>query len=262
MSALVLGNGNSDSPTTVQSLAWICSAISSQGVGYKDINEDRIVISPEHNVLCVIDGMGGPGEGDKVSQFLAEALVKLTVFNTDSMDRIFQQVSKRIKTECQHQGAGACFLIAKLVKPRLEIWYAGDVKLLLVNKSGKVDYETHDHSLLNEWVALGKISPEGIINHPLRNVVTKALSGEVIDVEYCETKVLSDHQIVIASDGLWDNYTAGECGKLIQGQTHIEAVHTLYKKTLEKMKQLPSENWEGLLFPKPDNLSILVADVL
>lgn len=261
---VILGNEKQEYYSEPVVLKWNtmeCAACSFQGVGYKSINEDRVIILPDLYTFSVIDGMGGPGEGHKASQFLVELLSEQPQIDETSIKNVIKSVNKRIKEECVTSGAGACFLIAKIIKDQLQIWYAGDVKLIVINQKGGISFETRDHSLVNAWIASGVLSPDNVLNHPMRNVVTKALSGDSMEVEYLETSVSPKSRIVIASDGLWDNYTIDEVTDFIDDRSPKKAVELLMEKATEKMKQQKDGTWDGIQFPKPDNISILIVDV-
>ncbi|MBF0351614.1 MAG: SpoIIE family protein phosphatase [SAR324 cluster bacterium] len=261
--AVILGNSNLphwESPVTIHLEYSLCSAISYRGVGYKDINEDRVIVIPNKNTMIVADGMGGPGEGYKAAQILCDILMALPEFESSPILAALEDASSRIRQECKKSSAGVCYLIAKLDYPTLHIWYAGDVKLLILNHG--IRFETQDHTLINTWIQNGDISPDDAIHHPMRHIVTRALSGDGHEMDYCQTTLEPNDRIIIASDGLWDNFTPIEVDNYVVGISPFSAVELLLQKSTYKMRQVYSDQWEGLLAPKPDNISILITDIL
>jgi protein phosphatase len=97
----------------------------------------------------------------------------------------------------------ATTVVAVLVEGGVaEIAHVGDSRLYLV-RDGKITRLTSDHSWVNEQVQSGVIDSEQARNHPLRNVVTRALGGRPdleVDVQTLELK--SGDRLLLCSDGL------------------------------------------------------------
>ena len=62
---------------------------------------------------------------------------------------------------------------------------------------------TSDHSWVNEQVQSGVIDKDQARNHPLRNVVTRALGGKPeLEVDVQALELVPDDRILLCSDGL------------------------------------------------------------
>ena len=77
----------------------------------------------------------------------------------------------------------------------------GDSRLYLAGSS--LRQITQDHSLVAEMVRLGELKPEEAVNHPDKNIITRAVgTGEDVKIDFFDVKLESGDQILICSDGL------------------------------------------------------------
>ncbi len=264
---MILGNPTterepSQPPLKLDFANGILAAASFRGVGYKDMNEDRILIAPAVSMVAVIDGMGGPGGGETASEILAEELSQLHEPTPALLLAAQSQASERMLKECSSPDSGVCFVILWLVQETLHVCYAGDVKLIVVDDQQQIKLETRDHSLLNSWIDSGYLRPEEAINHPQRHIVTQALTGTLIpDCDHHEVQVQVGDRLVVATDGLWDNFTVDEVIDSIQDQDVQTGATSLMQQAATKMRRTSADDWEGVLVPKPDNISIVVFDI-
>jgi protein phosphatase len=78
----------------------------------------------------------------------------------------------------------------------------GDSRLYLV-RDGTITRLTSDHSWVNEQVQSGVIDSEQARNHPLRNVVTRALGGRPdLEVDVQTLEMQTGDRLLLCSDGL------------------------------------------------------------
>jgi protein phosphatase len=195
-------------------------------VGLKrPLNEDSFCSNLEAGLYVVADGMGGHAHGEVASRLAVETIeefIKLTSGDNDvtwpyGIDEKLSLNGNRLKTairfanqkllEHARTSAGcegmATTVVALLVDKNIaEIAHVGDSRLYLV-RAGKIIRITDDHSWVNEQVQSGVIDSEQARNHPLRNVVTRALGGRPdleVDVQRLEMK--SGDRLLLCSDGL------------------------------------------------------------
>jgi protein phosphatase len=97
----------------------------------------------------------------------------------------------------------ATTVVALLLEDNVaEIAHVGDSRLYLV-REGKIERLTSDHSWVNEQVQSGVIDSEQARNHPLRNVVTRALGGRPdLEVDVQTLEMQSGDRLLLCSDGL------------------------------------------------------------
>jgi protein phosphatase len=195
-------------------------------VGMKrPLNEDSFCANPEMGLYVVADGMGGHAHGEVASRLAVETIeefIKLTSGDTDvtwpyGIDENLSLNGNRLKTsirfanqrllEHARSSAGcegmATTVVAVLVEDNIaEIAHVGDSRLYLV-REGKITRLTSDHSWVNEQVQSGIIDSEQARNHPLRNVVTRALGGRPdLEVDVQTLELQSGDRLLLCSDGL------------------------------------------------------------
>lgn len=234
-----------------------------KGIGYKEINEDRVLGIPQLSLFAVIDGMGGPGDGGKASEIFAEELLEITTASFDEIMDIQEKVAARIQQECITAHSGICYVVFWIEGDILNIGHIGDVKLILLNSNFHIKFESRDHSLVNSWIDAGYISQDEALNHPQRHIITRALTGnEIPEIEIHQVPFNTGDRLVVGTDGLWDNFTIEEIISEIRNLSPDNSVNHLTRKSCLKMDQLHTDQWEGVQLPKPDNISILIGDLI
>jgi PPM family protein phosphatase len=184
----------------------------------RSVNEDRAAILPEWNGMVaavVADGMGGHQAGDIASQMAIEKIQEeLSRLPDDAtpdermtavklaVEAANQDVYRHASEREQFHGMGTTVVVTVATPDRLVIGHIGDSRAYLAAADRFVQL-TEDHSLVNELVRSGQITPDEAHHHPRRNVLTRALGTEtrvLVDVHSYEW---SEGDIVLmCSDGL------------------------------------------------------------
>jgi protein phosphatase len=82
--------------------------------------------------------------------------------------------------------------------------HVGDSRAYLL-RDGTMEQLTEDHSLVNELLKSGKLSPEEAETHPQRSVITRAVGTDPdVDVESFTIEAHEGDVFLICSDGLTD----------------------------------------------------------
>jgi protein phosphatase len=112
----------------------------------------------------------------------------------------------------------ATTVVAVLVEDNVaEIAHVGDSRLYLV-RDGKIARLTSDHSWVNEQVQSGVIDSEQARNHPLRNVVTRALGGRPdLEVDVQTLEMQPGDRLLLCSDGLTTMLDDAEILRIVLG---------------------------------------------
>jgi serine/threonine protein phosphatase PrpC len=199
-------------------------------------NEDRVVINTDRDAFAVIDGMGGMGKGDQAAQILAEIIQKGFEHDIEMAD--VQKIAARHMNREGVGRGGACYIASKVLGSDLEIYQAGDVKLVVLSSDGAVRFETLDENLADE-------------GQP--HTVTNAVSGEYIrnNAGKYTTPLHRGDRIIAASDGIWDNFSAQEVAQMLTGKSLEGAMRNLNQALRYKMAH----------GGKKDNLSVVIYDV-
>ena len=84
------------------------------------------------------------------------------------------------------------------------IGHVGDSRAYLV-RAGHLEQLTEDHSLVNELLKSGKLSPQEAVTHPQRSVITRAVGTDAdVDVDAFAVDALEGDVFLLCSDGLTD----------------------------------------------------------
>jgi protein phosphatase len=112
----------------------------------------------------------------------------------------------------------ATTVVAVLVQDGVaNLAHVGDSRIYLWS-GGRLEQLTSDHSWVNEQIQNGVISAEQARNHPLRNVVTRALGGRselLVDVQ--ARRVRPGEVLLLCSDGLTTMIPDSDIAGIIAG---------------------------------------------
>lgn len=189
---------------------------SATDVGQKrKMNQDYVFASEDAvgnlpNLFVVADGMGGHNAGDFASSHAVEILVDEIRKDADyNPVKVIRHAIETANTEIIEQaqkdeglrGMGTTMVVSTIVGQYAYVANVGDSRLYVVQ--GQIQQITKDHSLVQEMVRLGEISPEEARNHRDKNIITRALGAEkTVDIDFFDLKPEAGDTILMCSDGL------------------------------------------------------------
>lgn len=192
-------------------LSW--SGVTDQG-RRRDNNQDAFLA--EYPLFIVADGMGGHAGGEIASQSTVErlqAMVSAGDVSASAIEDALQLVVSDIADhpETTDEGTGTTLTGVYLDGVDEDShWVAlniGDSRVYLLRDDRLVQITT-DHSVVQELIAAGKLSPEEAEGHPYSNVITRAVgASELTAPDYVSIDVRSGDRFVICSDGLTKELT-------------------------------------------------------
>ena len=101
-------------------------------------------------------------------------------------------------------GMGTTMTVALLEGGTVTFGHVGDSRAYLV-RGGRIEQLTNDHSLVNELLRSGRLSPEEAVTHPQRSVITRAVGTDPdVDVDSFTVDGREGDVFLICSDGLTD----------------------------------------------------------
>jgi PPM family protein phosphatase len=171
-------------------------------------NEDAYVCEPP--LFAIADGMGGAQAGEVASR-LAAAALKESGAETGGEQRIFdliQEANRRVyarsNTDPNTSGMGTTITVALVEDGNVAFGHVGDSRAYLI-RDGRMEQITEDHSLVNELMKSGKLSPEEAEAHPQRSVITRALGTDPdVDADTFTIEARTADVFLLCSDGLTD----------------------------------------------------------
>lgn len=199
-------------------------------------NEDNYLINDEMNLFVVCDGMGGHVGGEFASaiavntveevltsvEFRPEehgledednpvelAREKLRYAIRLAGKRIFEKATE----EPEYKGMGTTCLALLVEGANAFIAHVGDSRGYVV-RDGRIEQLTEDHSLVNEKIKAGLITPEQAKNHKLKNIITRSLGYmEDVEIDIQVRAVRRGDRYVLCSDGLSNLVETAEIGE-------------------------------------------------
>ncbi|MDX6468308.1 MAG: family protein phosphatase [Gaiellaceae bacterium] len=170
-------------------------------------NEDSFVVAPP--LFAVADGMGGAQAGEVASKLAAAALEDTDPGTAGGVERVVEliqeanrRVYERSNADPAASGMGTTITAALVEGTSVAFGHVGDSRAYLV-RDGVMEQLTEDHSLVNELMKSGKLSPEEAETHPQRSVITRALGTDPdVDVDTFVVEARENDLFLICSDGL------------------------------------------------------------
>jgi protein phosphatase len=209
-------------------------------------NEDNFAIVEQHGLYMVADGMGGHASGEIASKMAVDAVAEFfatTAQDTEKtwpykMDRArgyeenrlvvaIKLANLRIYERAQRdratRGMGTTLVSLFTLSDGIYIAHVGDSRAYRV-RGGQLTQLTEDHSLLNDYIKMRRLTPDEIANFPHKNVITRALGmKETVKVDTrFETPEVGD-VYVLCSDGLAGPISDEEIREIVSGTTDLEA---------------------------------------
>jgi serine/threonine protein phosphatase PrpC len=109
------------------------------------------------------------------------------------------------------------------------IGHVGDSRLYRLSPEGELFQETLDHSVVEEEVRAGRMTPEQAAVHPSRNVISRALGAEpLVDIDLKTIMVEPNTRFIVCSDGVTRHIEDHELRELLHGTPdEIELCETI-----------------------------------
>ena len=203
-------------------------------------NEDAVMVDAAHGVAVLADGMGGYNAGEVASalavemisaelgRWLQQASAVATMRDVRRameicVDNANRAIFDAANTHAAYAGMGTTLAMAVAHGGKFVIGHVGDSRAYRL-REGVLEQLTRDHSLLQEQVDIGLITPEEAAASGNRNLVTRALGVEdtvLLDVR--EVDVLCDDQLLLCSDGLNDMVRNDEIAEILAADLTLDA---------------------------------------
>lgn len=212
------------------------SSLSDRGLNERrPLNEDAYLADAQRSIFAVADGVGGAEAGEVASQTAIEVLDEAFRHQTegadieDLMELAIQRANASIHQLAQeHQRFSmmATTVVALHLKDNIATFgHVGDSRLYRLTPDGELHRETQDHSIVEEEVRAGRMTPEQAANHPSKNVISRALGAEpVVEVDMKTMEVEEGTQFLLCTDGITRHVSDGEIRRLLVIHEDLEAV--------------------------------------
>jgi len=222
----------------------------------RDHNEDRYLA--DERLFAVADGVGGHKAGEVASQTAVETLQRaFTEPTTDALVDAVKTANRTVwdlaESNSDQRGMGTTLTAIALVdggdEDRLAIVNVGDSRAYLLQQ-GQLEQLTEDHSLVEQLVRDGQLTPAEAQVHPQRSIITRALGLDPeVEVDSWELTPYKGDRLLLCSDGLTNEVSDEEIATTLRTVSDPE----------EAAQQLVNEAREH---GGSDNITCVVVDVV
>jgi serine/threonine protein phosphatase PrpC len=203
-------------------------------------NEDSVALDNEVALAVLADGMGGYNAGEVASNMatsfirteLGRWLREAQSHASDAevrraMDICVDNANRAIfnasNSNPQYAGMGTTLVVAVFRDSRLLVGHVGDSRAYRM-RGGRLQQITRDHSLLQEQIDAGLITPEQAAFSANKNLVTRAVGVEdTVLLETHQHEVLPGDTYLMCSDGLSDMLDDTSIGQVLQANESLPA---------------------------------------
>ena len=170
-------------------------------------NEDSMLArSP---LFVVADGMGGAQAGEVASRLAVESFLDGLHDTTDAEGALAQyaeaaniSIHERSQASAEHAGMGTTLTAVYVGAEEVAIAHVGDSRAYCL-RDRELLRLTDDHSLVDELIRQGKLTPEEATEHPQRSVITRALGPEPeVEIDTRSYRARDGDVYLLCSDGL------------------------------------------------------------
>ena len=241
-------------------MKWQFNSFAQTDLGLvREGNEDSAIYCA--NLIAVADGMGGHAGGEVASAIAINALAQLLPvisdpeIDTDSREDLFLNITYEIDSQILEKskqlpelaGMGTTLTALTISGDNVELLHIGDSRCYRY-RDNKLEQLSYDHTVMQELLDQGRLTPEEVFDHPQRSLLTQALMGDSgLDPILVSYEIKADDKFLLCSDGLTNLLSDYEITKIIESKTDNDLIASLISEVKAK--------------GAPDNITIIWAQV-
>ena len=188
-------------------------------------NEDNFAIIADYGLFLVADGMGGHAAGEVASKMALDSIQEFFAATQSDPERTWPYKMDRTKgyeenrlitgiklanlriyetaqRESKKRGMGTTFVGIFSANDGVYVAHVGDSRVYRF-RAGALEMLTEDHSLLNDYIKMKRLTEEEIANFPHKNVIVRALGmKESVQVDTMSDAFKVGDVYLMCSDGL------------------------------------------------------------
>jgi serine/threonine protein phosphatase PrpC len=156
-------------------------------------------------LFAVADGMGGH-QGGEVASKLALELLRRAADGGSDLAEVVREANRAVFSKASEDpgltGMGTTLTAVVLQGDRLRLAHVGDSRMYRV-RDGSMERITRDHTVVENLVEKGQLTPREAHIHPQRSILTRALGVEEdVQVDEAEVDIKPGDRLLLCSDGL------------------------------------------------------------
>ncbi|WP_151621094.1 Stp1/IreP family PP2C-type Ser/Thr phosphatase [Streptococcus intermedius] len=192
-------------------------------------------------MILLADGMGGHRAGNIASEMAVTDLGAAWVdTQIDSINGVREWFAEHLETENQkvhqfgqdeeYKGMGTTLEALAIIGTQAIYAHVGDSRIGLV-RGDSYRQLTSDHSLVNELLKAGQITPEEAERHPQRNIITQSIGQRSeVQPDVGMISLEDDDYIILNSDGLSNMISESEIYDIVTSDLSLsEKAETLIR---------------------------------
>jgi serine/threonine protein phosphatase PrpC len=201
-------------------------------------NEDSFGYDNDPHLYVVCDGVGGGAAGEVASNTAVRILIEsfealaanagpeLPVENRllHSIQEANRVVRETAQGNPDFQNMGTTLVCACMEGSRVLIGNVGDSRAYLI-RNGVCVQITQDHSLIEEQVRSGALTPEMAATSNLQSVITRAIgAADTVEPDLFAAELQSQDMLLLTSDGLTRYVEAAEIASIASADAELPAI--------------------------------------
>lgn len=201
--------------------------------------------------VVVCDGMGGANGGSVASELAVTCVqeicteVQLSAMNGKDVQELAAQLVEKSNErvyrvalqEPELSGMGTTMVVALMCGSRCTLAWVGDSRAYLWNGKN-LQMLTKDHSMVQELVDKGFITPEEAENHPQKNVITRAVGiHPQVETDVIQFTLDPSDILLLCTDGLTNAVAESKIEGILQQGSFYEMPGLLIDAVLEREEQ-------------------------
>lgn len=229
----------------------------------RDLNEDSVAADADLGYAILADGMGGYNAGEVASSMTVNLLgdgLKAALQADSPLDpsallateitRVNAAVYEASRRQPQYAGMGTTLVTALFHDNRVTVAHVGDSRLYRLRQE-RLEQITRDHSLLQEQIDSGLLTPEEAKLSANKNLVTRALGIDpTVAAEVHQYEAEPGDIYLLCSDGLNDMVADEEI------QLTLSLLGANLELAAQQLVQMANDNGGR------DNISVILVRVL
>ncbi|HEY1958796.1 MAG TPA: Stp1/IreP family PP2C-type Ser/Thr phosphatase [Polyangiaceae bacterium] len=232
-------------------------------------NEDNFSVLEDAGLYIVADGMGGHASGEVASKMAVDALKEFFASTAQDPERTWPYKMDRSKgyeenrlitgiklanlriyesaqRDPRQRGMGTTIVTMFAVEDGVYVAHVGDSRGYRI-RDGKIEQLTEDHSLLNDYIKMKRLTPEEIANFPHKNVIVRALGmKDTVKVDTVYEQPRAGDTYLLCSDGLSGPVTDPDMLDIVTSSADL-------KTAASRLIQRANEHGG------PDNITVVLA---
>ena len=226
-------------------------------------NEDAFGFSVEHGVYLVCDGMGGAAAGEIASSLAVDEMLRrlssraasgspaapMPEAAEEAIRAANETIFSRSVRNQKLSGMGTTLVGLVVEERRVWVLNVGDSRCYRL-RNRRLQQLTLDHSLVEEQVRLGRMTPSEALRSPWKNVITRALgTHSSVTPDIFELEAEPGDLFLLCSDGLTRELPDSLIESLLGANLPLES---LCRRLVEAAKKAGGHDNITCLFVRAD----------